>query len=191
MNELKYNLYFAQLLLNIKEGRDIEKSCENINKELTTMSNDENKIIFLSQFTNNTIKMFKFDTIQEIEQYIHNLRDWLNKIPCLVSFIDIFQYSLMIQFIIMSKNYYPDINIYCKDEVVNCILDNLDKISVNAINLPFLNYCLKFYLQKGISLTFKDTCDKLIINIENLIKNTNIRDQGIFVIPLLESDLEE
>ena len=35
MNELKYNLYFAQLLLNIKEGRDIEKSCEDINKELT------------------------------------------------------------------------------------------------------------------------------------------------------------
>ena len=78
MNELKYNLYFAQLLLNIKEGRDIEKSCEDINKELTTMSNDENKIIFLSQFTNNTIKMFKFDTIQEVEDYIHNLQNWLN-----------------------------------------------------------------------------------------------------------------
>ena len=191
MNELKYNLYFAQLLLNIKEGRDIEKSCEDINKELTTMSNDENKIIFLSQFTNNTIKMFKFDTIQEVEDYIHNLQNWLNQIPCIASFIDILQYSYMIQFIIMSKNYYPEIDLYCKDNILNSILDNLDKIKINAIILPFLNYCLKFYLKKGISLIFKDTCDKLIINIENLIKNTNIRDQGIFVIPLLESDLEE
>ena len=191
MNELKYNLYFAQLLLNIKEGRDIEKSCEDINKELTTMSNDENKIIFLSQFTNNTIKMFKFDTIQEVENYIHNLQNWLNQIPCITSFIDIFQYSYMIQFIIMSKNYYPEIDLYCKDNILNSILDNLDKIKINAIILPFLNYCLKFYLQKGISLIYKNTCDKLIINIENLIKNTNIRDQGIFVIPLLESDLEE
>ena len=90
-----------------------------------------------------------------------------------------------------AKNYYADINIYCKDEVLNCILDNIDKISINAINLPFLNYCLKFYLQKGISLMFKDTCDKLIINIENLIEDTNIRNQGIFTIPLLESDLVE
>ena len=97
----------------------------------------------------------------------------------------------MIQFIIMSKNYYPDINIYCKDEVVNCILDNLDKISVNAINLPFLNYCLKFYLQKGISLIYKDTCDRLIINIEKLIESTSARNQGIFKMPSLESDLEE
>ena len=96
MNELKYNLYFAQLLLNIKEGKDIEKSCEDINKELTTMSNDENKIIFLSQFTNNTIKMFKFDTIQEVEDYIHNLQNWLNQIPCIASFIDIFQYSYIL-----------------------------------------------------------------------------------------------
>ena len=190
MNELKYNLYFTQLLLNIKENKDIEKVCENINEELS-ISTDESKIIFLSQFTNNTIKMFKFDTIQEIEKYIHSLREWLNKIPCIVSFIDIFQYSLMIQFIIMSKNYYADINIYCKDEVLNCILDNIDKISINAINLPFLNYCLKFYLQKGISLMFKNTCDKLIINIENLIEDTNIRNQGIFTIPLLESDLVE
>lgn len=190
MNELKYNLYFTQFLLNIKENKDIEKVCKNINEELS-ISTDESKIIFLSQFTNNTIKMFKFDTIQEIEKYIHNLREWLNKIPCIVSFIDIFQYSLMIQFIIMSKNYYADINIYCKDEVLNCILDNIDKISINAINLPFLNYCLKFYLQKGISLMFKDTCNKLIINIENLIEDTNIRNQGIFTIPLLESDLVE
>ena len=29
------------------------------------------------------------------------------------------------------------------------------------------------------------------MNIEKLIENTNIRNQGIFVIPLLESDLEE
>ena len=191
MNELKYNLYFAQLLLNIKEGRDIEKSCEDINKELTTMSNDENKIIFLSQFTNNTIKMFKFDTIQEVENYIHNLQNWLNQIPCITSFIDIFQYSYMIQFIIMSKNYYPEIDLYCKDNILNSILDNLDKIKINAIILPFLNYCLKIYLQKGISLIYKNTCDKLIMNIEKLIENTNIRNQGIFVIPLLESDLEE
>ena len=139
MNELKYNLYFAQLLLNIKEGRDIEKSCEDINKELTTMSNDENKIIFLSQFTNNTIKMFKCDTIQEVENYIHNLQNWLNQIPCITSFIDIFQYSYIIQFIIMSKNYYPEIDLYCKDNILNSILDNLDKIKINAIILPFLN----------------------------------------------------
>ena len=164
MNELKYNLYFAQLLLNIKEGRDIEKSCEDINEELTTTSNDENKIIFLSQFTNNTIKMFKFDTIQEVEQYIHNLRDWLNKIPCLVSFIDIFQYSLMIQFIIMSKNYYPDINIYCKDEVVNCILDNLDKI---YNNLKDKNYKIAFDIEEN----WYRQDDKLLGNKEFLIQD--------------------
>ena len=47
MNELKYNLYFTQFLLNIKENKDIEKVCENINEELS-ISTDESKIIFLS-----------------------------------------------------------------------------------------------------------------------------------------------
>lgn len=91
----------------------------------------------------------------------------------------------------MSKNYYPEIDLYCKDNILNSILDNLDKIKINAIILPFLNYCLKFYLQKGISLIYKNTCDKLIMNIEKLIENTNIRNQGIFRIPSLEKDLEE
>ena len=191
MNELKYNIYFTQLLIAIQENKDITEFCKKIDKELNDTVGEDCKIIFLSQFTNNTIKLFKFDTMQEVENYIHNLQNWLNQIPCITSFIDIFQYSYMIQFIIMSKNYYPEIDLCCKDNILNSILDNLDKIKINAIILPFLNYCLKFYLQKGISLTFKDTCDKLIINIENLIKNTNIRDQGIFVIPLLESDLEE
>ena len=191
MNELKYNIYFTQLLIAIQENKDITEFCKKIDKELNNATEEDCKIIFLSQFTNNTIKLFKFDTIQEVEDYIHNLQNWLNQIPCIASFIDIPQYSYMIQFIIMSKNYYPEIDLCCKDNILNSILDNLDKIKINAIILPFLNYCLKFYLQKGISLIFKDTCDKLIINIENLIKNTNIRDQGIFVIPLLESDLEE
>ena len=191
MNELKYNIYFTQLLIAIQENKDITEFCKKIDKELNNATEEDCKIIFLSQFTNNTIKLFKFDTIQEVQNYIHNLQNWLNQIPCIASFIDILQYSYMIQFIIMSKNYYPEIDLCCKDNILNSILDNLDKIKINAIILPFLNYCLKFYLQKGISLIFKDTCDKLIINIENLIKNTNIRDQGIFVIPLLESDLEE
>ncbi|MCI7442225.1 MAG: hypothetical protein MSA89_03940 [Clostridium sp.] len=91
----------------------------------------------------------------------------------------------------MSKNYYPEIDLYCKDNILNSILDNLNKIKINAIILPFLNYCLKFYLQKGISLIYKNTCDKLIMNIEKLMENTSIRNQGIFKIPSLEKDLEE
>lgn len=191
MNELKYNIYFIQLLIAIQENKDITESCKKIDKELNTATEEDCKIVFLSQFTNNTIKLFKFDTIQEVENYIHNLQNWLNQIPCIASFIDILQYSYMIQFIIMSKNYYPEIDLCCKDNILNSILDNLDKIKINAIILPFLNYCLKFYLQKGISLIYKNTCDKLIMNIEKLMENTSIRNQGIFRIPLLEKDLEE
>ena len=133
MNELKYNLYFTQLLIAIQENKDITEFCKKIDKELNTTTEEDCKIIFLSQFTNNTIKLFKFDTIQEVENYIHNLQNWLNQISCIASFIDIFQYSYIIQFIIMSKNYYPEIDLCCKDNILNSILDNLDKIKINAI----------------------------------------------------------
>ena len=101
MNELKYNIYFTQLLIAIQENKDITEFCKKIDKELNTATEEDCKIIFLSQFTNNTIKLFKFDTIQEVENYIHNLQNWLNQIPCITSFIDVFQYSYIIQFIIM------------------------------------------------------------------------------------------
>ena len=58
MNELKYNLYFTQLLSNIKEQKEIKTLCENINKELCSSEENDCKIIFLSQFTDNTIKLF-------------------------------------------------------------------------------------------------------------------------------------
>ena len=45
MNELKYNLYFTQLLLNIKEQKEIKTLCENINKELS--SSEENDFILV------------------------------------------------------------------------------------------------------------------------------------------------
>ena len=133
MNELKYNLYFTQLLIAIQENKDITELCKKIDKELNTTTEEDCKIIFLSQFTNNTIKLFKFDTIQEVENYIHNLQNWLNQIPCIASFIDIFQYSYIIQFIIMSKNYYPEIDLYCKDNILNSILDNLGNMRDDEI----------------------------------------------------------
>lgn len=191
MNELKYNLYFTQLLLNIKEQKEIKTLCENINKELCSSEENDCKIIFLSQFTDNTIKLFQFNTIQEIEDYIYCLQKWLDLIPCMTSLIDTFQYSLMIKYIILSKKYYYEIDNYSKDALLNSILNDLNKIYVPAIILPFLNYCLRFYLQKGISLLFKDTCDRLTLAIDNLINNNDLKDLGHFKIPLLESDLEE
>ena len=35
----------------------------------------------------------------------------------------------------MSKNYYPEIDLYCKDNILNSILDNLDKVNKKEINL--------------------------------------------------------
>ena len=191
MNELKYNLYFTQLLLNIKEQKEIKTLCENINKELSSSEENDCKIIFLSQFTDNTIKLFQFNTIQEVEDYTRCLQKWLDLIPCIKSLIDTFQYSLMIKYIILSKKYYQGIDNYSKDTLLNSILNDLNKISIPAIILPFLNYCLRFYLQKGISLLFKNTCDKLTLAIDNLISNNDLKDLGRFKIPLLESDLEE
>lgn len=191
MNELKYNLYFTQLLLNIKEQKEIKTFCENINKELCSSEENDCKIIFLSQFTDNTIKLFQFNTIQEVEDYTRCLQKWLDLIPCMGSLIDTFQYSLMIKYIILSKRYYQEIDNYSKDTLLNSILNDLNKISIPAIILPFLNYCLRFYLQKGISLLFKDTCDRLTLAIDNLISNNDLKDLGRFKIPLLESDLEE
>ena len=103
MNELKYNLYFTQLLSNIKEQKEIKTLCENINKELCSSEENDCKIIFLSQFTDNTIKLFQFNTIQEVEDYTRCLQKWLDLIPCMESLIDTFQYSLMIKYIILSK----------------------------------------------------------------------------------------
>ena len=191
MNELKYNLYFTQLLLNIKEQKEIKTLCENINKELSSSEENDCKIIFLSQFTDNTIKLFQFNTIQEVEDYTRCLQKWFDLIPCMKSLIDTFQYSLMIKYIILSKKYYQEIDNYSKDTLLNSILNDLNKISIPAIILPFLNYCLRFYLQKGISLLFKDTCDRLTLAIDNLISNNDLKDLGRFKIPLLESDLEE
>ena len=191
MNELKYNLYFTQLLLSIKEQKEIETLCENINKELCSSEENDCKIIFLSQFTDNTIKLFQFNTIQEVEDYTRCLQTWLDLIPCIRSWIDTFQYSLMIKYIILSKKYYQEIDNYSKDTLLNSILNDLNKISIPAIILPFLNYCLRFYLQKGISLLFKDTCDRLTLAIDNLISNNDLKDLGRFKIPLLERDLEE
>ena len=191
MNELKYNLYFTQLLLNIKEQKEIKTLCENINKELSSSEENDCKIIFLSQFTDNTIKLFQFNTIQEVEDYTRCLQKWLDLIPCMKSLIDTFQYSLMIKYIILSKKYYQEIDNYSKDTLLNSILNGLNKISIPAIILPFLNYCLRFYLQKGISLLFKNTCDRLTLAIDTLINNNDLKDLGHFKIPLLESDLEE
>lgn len=191
MNELKYNLYFTQLLLNIKEQKEIKTLCENINKELSSSEENDCKIIFLSQFTDNTIKLFQFNTIQEVEDYTRCLQKWLDLIPCMKSLIDTFQYSLMIKYIILSKKYYQEIDNYSKDTLLNSILNDLNKISIPAIILPFLNYCLRFYLQKGISLLFKNTCDRLTLAIDTLINNNDLKDLGRFKIPLLESDLEE
>lgn len=191
MNELKYNLYFTQLLSNIKEQKEIKTLCENINKELCSSEENDCKIIFLSQFTDNTIKLFQFSTIQEVEDYTRCLQKWLDLIPCMESLIDTFQYSLMIKYIILSKRYYQEIDNYSKDTLLNSILNDLNKISIPAVILPFLNYCLRFYLQKGISLLFKDTCDRLTLAIDNLISNNDLKDLGRFKIPLLESDLEE
>ena len=75
MNELKYNLYFTQLLLNIKEQKEIKTLCENINKELSSSEENDCKIIFLSQFTDNTIKLFQFNTIQEVAEHIKTICD--------------------------------------------------------------------------------------------------------------------
>lgn len=191
MNELKYNLYFTQLLLSIKEQKEIETLCENINKELCSSEENDCKIIFLSQFTDNTIKLFQFNTVQEVEDYTRCLQTWLDLIPCIGSWIDTFQYSLMIKYIILSKKYYQEIDNYSKDTLLNSILNDLNKISIPAIILPFLNYCLRFYLQKGISLLFKNTCDRLTLAIDTLINNNDLKDLGHFKIPLLESDLEE
>ena len=191
MNELKYNLYFTQLLLNIIEQKEIKTLCENINKELSSSEENDCKIIFLSQFTDNTIKLFQFNTIQEVEDYTRCLQKWLDLIPCMKSLIDTFQYSLMIKYIILSKKYYQEIDNYSKDTLLNSILNDLNKISIPAIILPFLNYCLRFYLQKGISLLFKNTCDRLTLAIDTLINNNDLKDLGHFKIPLLESDLEE
>ena len=54
MNKLKYTLYFTQLLLSIENNNNIQDVCLKLNKELENQ-NDEVILIFLSQFTNNTI----------------------------------------------------------------------------------------------------------------------------------------
>ena len=95
MNKLKYTLYFTQLLLSIENNNNIQDVCLKLNKELENQ-NDEVILIFLSQFTNNTIKLFKFNELNQVEQYTGKLQDWLKQIPCLLSYIDIHQYALLI-----------------------------------------------------------------------------------------------
>lgn len=192
MNEIKYNLYFSQLLSSIKDNKDTIDLCQKINNELEK-SIDECKIIFLSQFTDNTIKLFNFDKIQQVEQYIGNLQKWLNQIPCLSSIVDIHAYSFIIQYVIISKIYFPEIDLCFKNNFLNQILDNIDLINNNIIKITFLNYCLNYHLQQGISITYKETCDKIVNIIEKILKEKEEEQTrlGCFKLPLLERELEE
>ena len=47
MDEFKYNIYFTQLLINIKNNKDISQLCQNIDEELSKTV-PECKLIFLS-----------------------------------------------------------------------------------------------------------------------------------------------
>ena len=123
MNKLKYTLYFTQLLLSIENNNNIQDVCLKLNKELENQ-NDEVILIFLSQFTNNTIKLFKFNELNQVEQYTGKLQDWLKQIPCLLSYIDIHQYALLIQYIIISRIYFPEADPYFKNNYLNTLLNN-------------------------------------------------------------------
>lgn len=190
MNEIKYNLYFSQLLSNIKSNKDTVDLCQKINNELDK-SIEECKIVFLSQFTDNTIKLFKFDEIQQLEQYISNLQKWLNQIPCLSTIINTHAYSFMIQYVIISKIYFPEMDLCFKDNLLNQILDNINLINNNTIKLAFLNYCLDYHLKQGISIIYKDTCDKIVNIIEKTLNEKEETRLGSFKLPLLERELEE
>ena len=190
MNKLKYTLYFTQLLLSIENNNnDIQDICLKLNKELENQ-NDEVILIFLSQFTNNTIKLFKFNELNQVEQYTGKLQDWLKQIPCLLSYIDIHQYALLIQYIIISRIYFPEADPYFKNNYLNTLLNNIDLIKNNTIKIVFLNYCLEYYLQQGISLMYKDTCDRIINIVEKLVED-GFQDKGFFKLPVLESEMNK
>ena len=57
-----------------------------------------------------------------------------------------------------------------KNNFLNQILDNIDLINNNIIKITFLNYCLNYYLQQFISITYKETCDKIVNIIEKILK---------------------
>lgn len=190
MDEFKYNIYFTQLLINIKNNKDISQLCKNIDEELNkTMP--ECKLVFLSQFTNNTIKLFKFNEISQVNTYIGQLQGWLEQFTCLQSLIDIHYYALMIQYVIITRIYFSEMDLCFKDISLNQILDNINLIKSDEISIVFLNYCLQYHLNQGISITYKDTCDRIVKMLEELLnKKDNRIKSGVFNLPLLESELE-
>ena len=80
-----------------------------------------------------------------------------------------------------------------KNNFLNQILDNIDLINNNIIKITFLNYCLNYYLQQSISITYKETCDKIVNIIEKILKEKEEEQTrlGCFKLPLLERELEE
>ena len=79
-----------------------------------------------------------------------------------------------------------------KNNFLNQILDNIDLINNNVIKITFLNYCLNYHLQQGISITYKETCDKIVNIIEKILEEEEDGTRlGCFRLPLLEEELEE
>lgn len=190
MDEFKYNIYFTQLLINIKNNKDISQLCQNIDEELSKTV-PECKLIFLSQFTNNTIKLFNFHEISQVNTYIGQLQGWLEQFSCIQSLIDIHYYALMIQYIIITRLYFPEMDLCFKNASLNQILDNINLIKSDEISIVFLNYCLQYYLNQGISIIYKDTCNKIVKLLEDLLNKKDSKLKlGIFNLPLLESELK-
>ena len=50
---------------------------------------------------------------------------------------------------------------------------------------------LQYYLNQGISIIYKDTCDRIVKLLEDLLNKKDSKLKlGIFNLPILESELE-
>lgn len=97
----------------------------------------------------------------------------------------------MIQYIIITRLYFPEMDLCFKNVSLNQILDNINLIKSDEISIVFLNYCLQYYLSQGISIIYKDTCDRIVKLLEDLLNKKDSKLKlGIFNLPLLESELE-
>lgn len=188
MELYKYNLYFMQLLLSINNNENIDEKINKLNSLIENQDEDF-LLMFLSQFTNNTIKLFNFNKIEQVEKYIGNLQVWLNNFSCLKNIIDIHTYSFLIQYIIISRIYYPEMDEYFKDQFLNNLIDNINNIPNKTIKIKFLDYVLEYYLRQGISLMYRNTLDKATNILDKLLENRPFKDNGMFNLPLLESDI--
>lgn len=190
MDLFKYNLYLTQLLLAINNNKDINNEVIKLNSLLENF--DENSLLmFLSQFTNNTIKLFNFNKIEQVEEYVGNFQTWLNNFSCLKNIIDVHTYSFLVQYIIITKIYYSEMDEYFKDQFLNNIIDNINNIPNKVIKVKFLDYVLEYYLRQGISLIYRNTLDKVTDILDKLLGDKLFEDNGMFNLPLLESEIDK